>query len=287
MKTETQIPFKIVGIAGLMTVLCALLSPLPVTAEGTWIPLQNQPPEGIGTMLLMPDGTVMAQGTLNQPSKTWYRLTPSNTGGYTNGVWTSRASMSFSRLYYSSDVLRDGRVFFAGAEYGNGTTNSEMYNSFNDSWTEIPVPPGLITINNTVLPNGQNTAGFSDSSSVILPSGEVLIAPVYPAVGVGTVIYNPFTDSWRSNSVFGNQNEAGWVKLPDDSILSIDTASTSSERFIPSLNKWVNDTNVPVALYDPYGSELGAALLLPNGKAFYIGSTPLTALYTPSGTTNP
>src|SRR5262249_49018331 len=52
-------------------------------------------------------------------------------------------------------------------------------------------------------------------------------------------------------------------------------------------NHWVNDSDVPVSLYDPYGSELGPALLLPNGKAIFFGSTGHTAIYTPSGTTSP
>ena len=61
---------------------------------------------------------------------------------------------------------------------------------------------------------------------------------------------------------------------------------TSSERYIPSLNKWVNDGVLPVALYDSFLFEEGAAFLLPNGKVIYLGSTGHTALYTPTGTTN-
>jgi hypothetical protein len=74
--------------------------------------------------------------------------------------------------------------------------------------------------------------------------------------------------------------------LPDDSILTIDPFGTNSERYIPTLNKWVNDANVPVELYDPYGFEMGAGLLLPDGRAFFIGATSNTVFYTPSGTTN-
>src|SRR5262249_50056626 len=83
------------------------------------------------------------------------------------------------------------------------------------------------------------------------------------------------------------QDEASWVKLPDESILTIDPFGTNSERYIPSTNTWINDGVVPVSLYDPFGSELGAAFLLPTGKAFYLGSTGHTALYTPTGTTSP
>ncbi|HRI21928.1 MAG TPA: T9SS type A sorting domain-containing protein, partial [Panacibacter sp.] len=47
------------------------------------------------------------------------------------------------------------------------------------------------------------------------------------------------------------------------------------------------DATVPVSLYDPYGLETGAGLLLPDGRAFFIGSTGHTAYYTPSGNTSP
>jgi hypothetical protein len=40
-------------------------------------------------------------------------------------------------------------------------------------------------------------------------------------------------------------------------------------------------------LYDIYGGEEGPAFLLPNGHAFFIGSTPVTAIYIPSGNTSP
>jgi hypothetical protein len=40
-------------------------------------------------------------------------------------------------------------------------------------------------------------------------------------------------------------------------------------------------------MYDPFGSELGAAFLLPNSNAFFMGATGHTALYTPSGSTSP
>ena len=72
------------------------------------------------------------------------------------------APMHYNRLYYSSDVLPDGRVFVAGAEYGNGTTNAEVYDPLRDTWTEIPVPYGLISTNNTVDSKNQNNAGFID-----------------------------------------------------------------------------------------------------------------------------
>jgi hypothetical protein len=40
---------------------------------GTWTTLTNAPPAAVATMLLMTDGTVLAQGVSTHQ---WYRLTP-------------------------------------------------------------------------------------------------------------------------------------------------------------------------------------------------------------------
>src|SRR5258708_34634508 len=84
-------------------------------AGGTWVPLAHTAPSSVGLMVLLPDGTVMAQNS--NSSSTWYRLTPDSQGHYVNGTWTTLASMHDSRLYYSTQVLIDGRVFVAGGEY--------------------------------------------------------------------------------------------------------------------------------------------------------------------------
>jgi hypothetical protein len=177
----------------------------------------------------------------------------------------------------------------AGAEYGNGTTNAEIYNPQNNSWSIVPIPAGIIAGNNTINTNNQsNTAGFSDAGSVVLNDGRVLIAPVYPYFSGYTTIYDPVANTWTTQALIrgSDEDEAGFVKLPDDSILTIDYGTQSSERFVPSTNTWVDDGSVPVALYDPYGLELGPCLLLPNGTAFFIGSTPYSAFYTPGGDIN-
>jgi hypothetical protein len=289
MKTTTQhlrvsiaLRRSVLGLA-----VCGLMLALQIAEAGTWTALANTAPGGVNTMLLLSDGTVMAQ---DGGSTTWYRLTPNSSGSYVNGTWSTRASMNYSRLYYASAVLQDGRVFFAGGEYGNGTTNSEVYNPVSDSWAIIPVPAGLINMNNTIGSQGENTGGFSDSGCKILPNGNVLILPVHPASSGRTVIFNAGANtlSLGPTLVRGfNQDEASFVKLPDDSLLTIDPFGTLSERYIPASNTWINDAVVPVSLYDPYGSELGSAILLPNGKAVFFGSRPHTAIYTPSGNTTP
>lgn len=82
---------------------------------GTWTSLTNLAPGGLGTMMLTTDGSIMAQGggVTNQ----WFKLTPSSTGSYQSGTWSSLASMNLQRLYFGSNVLKDGRVFIVGEEY--------------------------------------------------------------------------------------------------------------------------------------------------------------------------
>ena len=278
---RVRLPLVCVWVALLMISLCW---PQRVDAAGEWTKLARPAPGPVNLMLLLSDGTVMAQNT---GGTTWYRLTPSN-GSYVNGTWTTRPSMTSSRLYYSSTVLRDGRVLFAGAEYGTGWNTAEVYTPSTDSWAPAPVPANLIAQNNNpVAPTFQNTAGFTDSICKILPDGTVMVAPNFPTAPGGTLIFNPNGNTWSAGPIWlGSQNEASWVKLPDDSILTIDQNTTSSERFIPSLNLWTNDAPLPVSLYDAI-SELGAAFLLPNGRVIFFGGTGKTALYTPSGNNSP
>jgi autotransporter-associated beta strand protein len=252
-------------------IACSLVWALRLEAVGKWIALVNPAPDAVDTMLLLSDGRVMAA---NAGDKYWFQLTPDNHASYVSGTWKSLASMHDTRLYYSSDVLRDGRVFVAGGEYGTGKNTAEVYDPVKNQWTYTAYA----------------WQSFSDSVSKILPDGRVLVAPVGPVPSGTTIIYDPISDSWHSGGKLyrgSYQDEASWVKLPDDSILTIDPFGTNSERYLPASNTWINDGVVPVALYDPYGGELGAAFLLADGRAFFLGSSGHTALYTPTGSTAP
>jgi hypothetical protein len=242
------------------------------------VQLTNTAPDNIDLLLLLSDGTVMAAS--GEPGaggigNAWYKLTPDTYGSYLNGTWSTLAPMNYDRLYYSSQVLRDGRVLVAGGEYGTGTNSAEVYDPLANTWTITPPPPA-----------GQ--VRFHDSISETLPNGNVLVAPVTPAVYGGTDIYSVSSNAWFAGPILANNNyyqdEASWVKLPDQSILTIDPFGTNSERYIPSLNEWLPDANVPVEIYG--GFEMGAGFMLADGRAFFLGGTGNTAFYTPSGNTN-
>ncbi|PWU18363.1 MAG: hypothetical protein C5B50_09240 [Verrucomicrobia bacterium] len=249
--------------------LALLVCARPACSVGIWVSVTRAAPSSIDTMLLMGDGTVIgANGGTG-----WYKLTPDSLGSYVNGTWTTVAPMNDSRLYYSSQVMTDGRMFIAGGEYGTGLCSGEVYDPVLNLWVFCPA-------------SGQR---FSDSISAMVPNGNVLVSPVGPSSGGGTIFYNPTSNLWITGPKLfrgGYQDEASWVKLPDSSILTVDPFGQNTERYIPSLNQWVNDATVPVALYNNLG-ELGPAFLLPNGKVIYIGGTTNTAIYTPSGTTSP
>lgn len=270
MKPGTYLP---VGITVLALTFATLFIPRSGEALGSWTPLAHSAPSGISLMLLLSDGSVMAQ---NDGGTTWFRLMPDSNGHYVNGVWTNDISaMNDSRTFFSSQVLKDGRVFVAGGEYGSGGAKAEVYDPLANNWTPTPVAG----------------VGFSDSESRLLPNGNVIVAPVswVPYPQWVTFLYNPSANTWAEGPTnLEYQDEASWVKLPDNSILTADPFGYySSERYIPGLNQWIVDAIPPVQLFSSPNNEIGAAHLLPNGQAFFLGGTGHTLLYTPTGNNNP
>ncbi|HWW02963.1 MAG TPA: kelch repeat-containing protein [Candidatus Acidoferrum sp.] len=280
----------IAKVAGLVLVAGGLLLAAErAAAVGSWVPLSSGPPGApfLELMLLMPDGTVMVQ---EAGSNNWYRLTPDLKGSYVNGQWSAAgaiAPMHYNRTYYSSQVLRDGRVFVAGGEYSNsGWSTAEIYDPQANVWHLLTIPAGLLNTNIQTLSNGAKTSGFSDSQSQVLPDGTVLVAPIYPGLARQTLIFNPVGNNFSGGAqTVGNQNEVSWVQLADRSTLSIDKKSLNSERYIPATGTWIPDAPLPVQLYSS-SAEIGAGFLLPDGRAFFLGGSGSTAYYTPSNTTS-
>ena len=253
------------------------------TPDGTWTPLVKTAPEYMAFMMLLSDGTVMANG---YNDNTWYRLKPDIHGSYVNGTWSQLASMKYKRLSFQSDMLPSGKIFVSGGEYGNAPAGSaELYDPVANTWTELT--------NATTVYSDVN---LIDGASVVLPNGNIAVysvggldcidslAGIYEG---STLIYNVSSNSWSAAACsLGDQDETTWVKLPDNSILSLDLYSTTSERYFPSTNKWIADAPPPIDLFNVNG-ELGGGFLLPDGKVFYIGGTDRTLIYTPSGNSKP
>ena len=247
-----------------------------VVPTGSWTRLAHAAPSMIGTMVLLSDGTVLAEGggTVN----TWYKLTPDASGSYVNGTWSNLASMHHTRLYMASNVLRDGRVFVAGGEYsdaGGETNTAETYDPVANSWTNLPNFP-LSTL--------------GDSPSAILPDGTVLVGP---NSSNQSYIYDPVANRWtRTGDKLENDHssEESFVLLPDHSVLTYNVCYSSSgctvghtQRYVPSSGTWVSAGTAPNNLSNPsVGYEMGPALRLPDGRIFQFGATSHNAIYTPS-----
>ncbi len=264
----------------LFFLLSIFLSNSSANAQGTWTRVAATAPDyNHGVMLLLTDGTILAKTSAGNDANgdTWDRLTPDIHGSYAHGTWVRSAQMQDTRLYFSTQVLKNGCVYVAGGEYGTGRTAGEVYYPDLDVWIEAPALP---------LP----TDTFSDANSEILPDGRILQAVVISgrSTSLHTYIYDPTANTYAVGPpTHGSDNESAWLKLPDNSILYVDIFTTHSERYIPATNTWVTDASLPVELYDPYGFETGAAFLLPDGRGFFIGSSNKTAYYTPSGNSSP
>ena len=241
-----------------VTVCCLFFAAVHQShASGTWTALNNAPPVGVNNCLLLSDGTVLGFNGNGQCAK----LTQDSHGSYVNGTWGTMASMNYSRLFFSSDVLTNGNVYAAGGEDGGGP--AELYDSLANTWTVIQPP----------------VENFSDAASKLLPNGNVLQSDSQNAY----YIYYAAQNTVQFGGDCEDMNETCWVRLPNDNVLAVTGYSTNSEHYVPSLNAWYADNSVPVAVFG-YAGELGAAFVLPNGSAFQIGASTNTAIYTPGAT---
>ena len=260
---------------------------------GTWTQLSHNASISVGTMLLLPNGNVVAMDDGgNTPG--WVELTPTAAGSYDQGTWSNLASMNGSRLYDGSVVLPSDKVIVYGGEYFNGpqaeANSGQIYDIASNSWTTLPSIPASLDPANS----------FGDSAMELLPNGNVL---AQDQNSPGTFLYNTTSSSWSAGPTTINpggsqtSSEEGWVKLPGTG------GNISNYELEPSLgvlpgygeylnsatNTWLGTGGVPVALSEPNENELGPGILLPNGDVFQVGAngsfggaSTNTALYNPT-----
>ncbi len=247
--------------------ICVLLSFLP----GWWTQLASKPGFGASTMLLLTDGSVMCQ---EEGGLRWKKLSPDAHGSYVNGSWSDIAPMHWTRRYYASAVLADGRVFVSGGEYSNAgseTNKSEIYDPVIDTWTEIASPPGWTQV--------------GDAACAVLPDGRLLLGNLNDT---RTAIYDPVADTWVAGPTKGSSSsEESWVLLPDNTVVTVRCdSSRRADKYVAASNTWVDGGTLPTGIIETSSSEIGAGILLESGRAFYAGANNHTALYTPPATPN-
>ncbi len=243
---------------------------------GTWSAITNQPTFNAGTMLLLTDGSVLCHDEPNSGGVTgtrhWWRFVPDAQGNYANGTWHQVADSPWSPLYFACLVLKNGRVFIAGGEYDGTNVASEVataaiFDPVANAWTGIAAPAGWTQI--------------GDAPSAMLADGRVLLGDIN---GQRSAIYDPVANTWTAagNKDDTRGTEETWVVLPDQAVLAIECdRQPRAEKYIPVANQWVSAGSTSVTLVDTLSDEVGAAILLPDGRVFCIGATNHTALYTP------
>jgi hypothetical protein len=233
---------------------------------GTWRDMQNAPNFACGTMLLLTDGSVLCQVYNAQQ---WRRLMPDGKGDFAAGQWLRAENSRNAPLYYASAVLSDGTVFVAGGEYNFDVETDlcavDLYDPVSDSWTALSAPANWTVI--------------GDAPCCVLPDGSVLLGSIRDGM---CVRFDPGSRGWSSAGQKLNKtsSEETWTLLPDGSVLTADCiAHPASERFMS--NGWRQEGNLPSGadLVDDASSEIGPAILLPDGRVFAIGATGKTALF--------
>ena len=166
---------RMLTLSTMLLTLTVVWLPEKTLGVGYWTALANNPGDTITECILLPDGTVLAEGSNNS----WWSLAPDSNGHYANGTWTARNNSSWGHQGGSTAVLQNGNVFISGGENGNGTNKVEIFNTANGTWS--------VAINPTYFGN------IYDGNAMLLSNGKVMIEPqnTFPAYGGLTFLFNP------------------------------------------------------------------------------------------------
>ncbi len=262
------------------------------TPASPWTPLTNQPNfliNGASNPILLTDGSILVQDTAFPD---WWKLTPDKSGSYVNGTWTQVASLpaTYSPLYHSSAVLPDGRLIIEGGEYllsadqtalvPSWTAQGSIYDPIANTWTPV-APPAFFG------GFGPFPQTIGDAQSVILPNGTYMQAD---CCTVDEALLDAKTLTWTptGSNKFDINDEEGWNLLPNGKVLTVDAyvfaydpTGTNSEIYTPKTGSWSSAGSTIVQLWDSAAacgglpnstSEVGPAVLRPDGTVFYMGS---------------
>jgi hypothetical protein len=228
-----------------------------------------------GPLFLLTDGTaLMNECASGYGSHRWWKLAPDSNGNYTSGMWTRVADSIYGRKYFASAVMADGRLLVCGGEYSDvggsnsqdDTAKTEIYDPVANTWTEIAPPAGVTQI--------------GDSACCMLPDGRFLLGNFNSR---STFILDPATLTWSTAATKGDSgSEETWVLMGDNTVVAPQcSAAPNAEKYDVVGNRWVSAGSLPVNLVETASLEIGPGILLPDGRAFFVGANGgNTALYT-------
>lgn len=289
------------------------------TPSGTWQPLTHQPqfsdivdpstgidygPPGMVSPLLLTDGTILFQDENlvdtvdNNEDTRIFRLTPDIHGSYVNGTWSELASKPANTEAGAQAVLADGRVLIEGGEnvgYSEvfGLSNQgEIYDPVTNTWA-IVNPPAFFIDEYAGDPEYYPANPIGDAPSVIFPNGTFMMGD---KMSRQSALLNLKAMTWTETGTSTKNdmiNEEGWTLLPNGEVLTVDcyvdyffglvpsypANPTNSEIYNPSTGKWTSAGSTINTLTDPVLSEMGPAVLRPDGTVFAVGSGGNSSIY--------
>jgi hypothetical protein len=271
----------------LVVMLCAAFA----SAQSQWQRLTNSPPENVGAILLLTDGTVLGHQeddtiqSLATPK--WYKLTPDINGSYFNGTWSEIASLPsiYCPLYFASAVLQDARlIVFGGEDNTCGMNNlGYIYDPVADTWTRVGPPMG------------STWAYIGDVPSAILNDGTFMLAS-WTASGDALLNIPNLTWTPTGTGKFDSNEEEGWTLLTNGKVLTVDgyighynATGMNSEIYDPNTGMWTSAGSTGVQLWDSAANcggrgkatnEVGPAMLMANGTVFATGANSCGAGHT-------
>jgi hypothetical protein len=290
----------------------ALIAGSQLASAGTWQPLTNQPPipeiidpfgndygpGGAAAPLLLTDGSVIIQnaGYYGEDAKV-FKLTPDINGSYANGTWSQLASKPYIGSASAQAVLADGRVIIEGGEFsGYGydftlTNQGALYDPVTNVWASVTPPSFFVDLYPPRALFAPNPIG--DSASVILADGTFMLADKMSRQAARLDLKTMTWTETGTSTKNDLNDEEGWTLLPDGKVLTVDCYTdfyfglapsypanpTNSELYDPMTGEWSSGGSTINSLTDFNLSEMGPAVLRPDGSVLAVGSSGNSSIY--------
>jgi len=245
-----------------------------------WAVGTNRPPSGIGPLVLLSNGKVLASAQTQDRIITWWLLTPDKNGDYLNGTWSRAAQpqASFNPAGFNAMTLHSGNLLVTAGE-ANYDATTKTSGSFNQVFIYNVKENAWIQKASPVVSDIEKPFELSSNPTAELADGRVIgTTNLYQPP---TMVYDEVTDSWTRAGNCCNNSESGFTLMQNDKVLHIDTMwnkPSKTESFDPSSGFWLDSgfTTQPLSV-----AEIGPAISLMNGKVLATGATQFTGLYDP------
>jgi len=223
---------------------------------------------------------------------------------------TSLNPNGWGPVYFASAVLPDGRVIYEGGEYSGSeflSSQGAIYDPVSDTWAVVAPPnfENLYPADPPMLPGFNSDYSYprypapqtsmlvdaiGDAPSVVLPDGTFMLGS---KLSRQQALLDAKTLTWTLTGA-GKADvnaEEGWTLLPNGKVLTVDIDLDyqfglvpslelgNSEVYDPEKGTWNSAGNTIELLTGFPDSEIGPAILMPNGIVFATGGEGANALY--------